>query len=233
MSPEYIGIFTREGELSSNQYENISLVQRAGLILYSKKFIPENNREINEAFSLIGFRAKPSGVASHLNQILLHQRRANTDQPLAAVKSVAREYAGYYNLARARLENFTRLNVALRGIENRNEYIHNKESIKPYFFDLVRFIDLTAAVGEQIVPENVNLNPFSNQYKISDNLELNEHIDLMTQKIRVHEVKHIARDAIYDQNNRITFWRDILVESANHLGAKAIALSALERNNDV
>jgi len=75
--------------------QSLTRHDKTEILQHSSGFVPQSPRELNEAFSLLSFDpVKHAGAAGHLNEILVHQQYATTENPQKAVRSVVKEYAG-------------------------------------------------------------------------------------------------------------------------------------------
>ncbi|HEY5268415.1 MAG TPA: hypothetical protein VII94_04750 [Candidatus Saccharimonadales bacterium] len=192
-------------------------------------FLPVSLHELREALELgSNYPAKQGGAARHLNEILLHQKRADTDDPGRAVRSVANKYVSYYYSSKLLTEQLSDLSDEVREIDNPHLSLEITLGLDRIgLAGMVRFMDLRRVVFKQAV-KNQEINPLLTDYIDSPKVETAHYIASVLKDLRVGNIRDVVVLSVKDQENRSKFWRERLVESARHATAKPIVMRALK-----
>lgn len=188
-------------------------------------FLPTSTRELSEAMSLLNFPAKAGGTARHLNEILIHQQAAETDDPARAVRRVADQYAGYFKGARLDYTHLLELNKQVEETDNPKLSLAEATGSDIGFGALIRYLDLAklAKSKQSLEPE---ANPLKSSYTVPTP-ETQRRIDAAAARLIVRDLRLVVPAAIEDQRSRGRFWRERLIESKRHALARPIAIAAL------
>ena len=226
-----------DGFVEATLYPQIELSDRLRTIRDIHGFMPTSKTEINGAFGLLPFMETPGGAAKHLNEILLHQKKARTDTPDAAVRSVTREYAGYAAKARADGSNLVYLRQELADLDDAsNLKTLQSVGIQTGLPQFVRYYDLSRLANDGTVV----VSPFT---KRSDGKasaldpytapqptkEMKLHMDKVAATTRVWDARKVVEGMISDQHNRFGFWTARLREARAHTLAAPVATAALQQ----
>ena len=193
-------------------------------------FLPVNLHELREALELgSNYPVKQGGTARHLNEILLHQKRADTDDPGRAVRSVANKYVSYYSSSKLLAKQLSSLSDEVREIDNPHLSLGITLGLDYIgLAGMVRFMDLSRVVSQQVVKDE-EINPLLTDYIDSPKIETAHYIAGVLKDLRVGDIKNVITLSVKDQENRSKFWRERLVESARHATAKPIVMRALKK----
>ncbi len=209
-------------------YQTIDTYDRLEIFKETQGFYPATYRELSEAFVLPSYSVKRGGTAKHLNEILLHQQKAQTDDPRRAVIRVTQEYATYFKTARLSLTHLILLSRDVNDTDNPNLSLEVASGTNIGFGDLVRFLDLRQLAREKVVPKD-EIDPLSTDYLHKPTPLVATHIDETIKRLHIKETRSIMSLAINDQHKRALFWKERLVESQRHELARPIASAALRR----
>lgn len=225
--------------------EQLDKLERLEVVSALYGFFPTTQEELNSAVGLIAFLNTPGKSARQLNEILLHQQKANTDDPKQAVLSKVAEYGWFAVSAK---NDSRQLSVLKSEIdEMMNPKVSILDELEPGQnligqVQLARFVDV-----KNFLVTKGNINPPFNLFKkaerkrdsrgdrkiidvySTDTLEpaVSDHVLESLGATTVKASRLLIREAINDQVNREHFWTDRLVECKSHLLAKPIAIRAL------
>jgi hypothetical protein len=162
---------------------------RLALVESRESFLPVSRRELNEAFALGSFSTKQGGTARHLNEILLHQQRVNTDDPNRAVRSVANEYVSYYRSAKSTTNQLSSLADDVHELDNPNLSLKITLGLDHIgLAGMIRYIDLKSVVSRQEVSEG-EINPLLIDYTNRPTLDTMSYIANTLKNLRVGNIK--------------------------------------------
>ncbi len=227
--------------------DTLDIPQRLLAVQSAAGFFPTTRRELHEAMTLFDYAHKPAGAAGHLNEILLHQQKAQTHDPTAAVRSVVSEYAAYAKKARNDEAQQRTLREEMGDVSgNVLRSLGNavvRAGLHTGIGQLVRFHDLRAiAHGSKDVPTGFSpldglgnkrstgkKEPAADPYTIlQPDAIVRSRIDDVLKTTRLWGGRLLVVAAQDDQANRRAFWTERLKESRSHLSARLIADAALE-----
>jgi hypothetical protein len=194
-----------------------------------EQFLPVNLNELTEALSLGSYPARQGGAARHLNEILLHQKKAETDDPNRAVRSVATEYVSYYRSAKLGAEQLTVLSEDVREVYNPNLSLDMALGLDHVgLAGMVRFMDLRKVASQQYVKDG-EINPLLIDYTDQRRVNTMRYIANILKNLRIGDIRSIVPLSLEDQKHRSNFWHERLVESSRHATARPIVERALKQ----
>jgi hypothetical protein len=196
---------------------------RINMVRDKEGFMPESLRELNEVFDMGSKTDRLGGAARHMNDILLHQKHSLTDDPTRAVRSVAREYVGYYESAVYETEKLELVNQELKLTDNPELKLNLVFSLEDVgLAAMLRFMDFNTALTHEV--EN---NPLVVDYTKEPKPKTVIYIQQKLQSLRVGDIRRIVPRAIEDQEMRSIYWHNRLEECVNHSAARLIVKEAL------
>ena len=222
--PEFIGQAAMAPEIAPALH-----AERLQTVYEHYGFYPHNKRELSEAYNLVSFRQQPSGVAKHLNEVLLHQQRARTDDPHAALRSIVQRYE-------ARREEAVKDGYFSRDfIENTGQKGDRGFDLAAYIErygvefgyrelgQIARFVDARmiakgCAVETTRFGENYGATPKGRQYVAEVLSTLNQ-----------SQVANVALDVHRANVQRAAFWGDTLVEARKHYAVRSQVAELIAR----
>lgn len=92
--------------------------ERMEIVYNAHGFLPFTKDELNDIVSIDAFPTKKGGAARGLNEVLLHQKKANTDNPEQAVRSKTEEFVWYAKQAHQDCKELLELNHQFREMLN-------------------------------------------------------------------------------------------------------------------
>lgn len=211
----------------------LSQAERTKAIFEQLGFFPQSNDEASRIMTLIGRGEAENPVRTHLDEVARHQYSAKANAR-AAVESITQRFADYAGNAAdekylvqsfikrqadAELANFTSFATAYPVDE-----WHDDATLKATFTAMSRYLD-TEIFTETARPDTPG------KYKLIDNT-VNEdrtaHIVSTLGALRVSSLTSLAKALEVNQENRLAFWSEKLVESQQHAFATKIAEVALQ-----
>lgn len=226
--------------------EELGMLERLDVVTRTLGFYPTTHDELNDVVGLVAFSGKAGKSARHLNEILLHQHKADTDQPEQAVRSKVAEFEGFAVSAQSDCDQLEVLRAEVAEMMNPKVSIMEDLEREPGdlhgLTQLVRYLDLKGFLqsGGTSRPQ---YDPFKKAtrergpkggrrivdvYSVASPSEVVvEHIEELLQRITVKQARHLVGDALTDQQLRRDYWIERLIECKSHLLAKPIAVRAL------
>lgn len=231
--------------------------ERMEVVFSSHGFLPHTKDELNEVISIDSFSPRLGGVALHLNEVLLHQKKADTDQPAQAVRSKTQEYAWYARQAHQDTRelfvlhsNFSQmLNPNLPLVEHlmdlAGEISPEEPSPQQGTRQLIRFIDLNTFRQTGRFPGQVGdilqkasrlrgkqgSREIIDRYTSTEDEAINSHIALTLTNTTPRDLRTkpgiSVEDALDASISRFDYWTGVLQASEAHLVARPIARRAL------
>jgi len=247
-----------EGELEQSQESvpALNVRERMEVVYSTHGFLPHTKDELNEVVSIDAFAVKKGGVALHLNEVLLHQKKAQAADPTQAVRSKTQEYSWFATQAHQDGSDLLLLHHRSR------EMLNPKVSLYDYLQDLkvdlnsddpaydsgvrqlVRHIDLndlrvsattSNPVGD-ILKKLSRIRGEKGSRKITDIYDygvddgvMQAYVDSRIQTINLGELRNtgVIEDAVDASINRFDYWIEVLKASRAHLLARPIASRAI------
>ncbi len=245
-----------EPEQSQESVPALDVRERMEVVYLTHGFIPHTKDELNEIVSIDSFAVKKGGVALHLNEVLLHQKKAQTADPTQAVKSKTQEYTWFATQAHQDGGDLLLLHHRSR------DMLNPKVSLYDYLQDLkvdlhsddpaydvgvrqlVRHIDLNnlrvsgtspSQLGD-ILKKRSRIRGEKGSRKITDMYDFAvddddmwAYVDSRIQAITIGELRNVGvlEDAIDASINRFDYWIEVLKASRFHMLARPIASRAL------
>ncbi|RTK95094.1 hypothetical protein EKI60_01410 [Candidatus Saccharibacteria bacterium] len=222
--------------------DELTTLERMEVMRQDYGFMPTTRDELNAAIGLVGFETTPGGTARHLNEILLHQKRAVTNDPAQAVRSVTAEYDGFARRAQSDHQGLINLQGDVRELMNPRVSIGEDAGSNSALRQLVRFMDLdayTLTKGEvwpgfdplkkaARVRGKQGARMIVDRYSASEmDEEVETHVRDVLAATTVGQTRVLVDRAVADQARRLDFWVSKLRESRNHGIARPIADRAL------
>lgn len=227
--------------------DSLGMLERLDVVVRTLGFLPTTHEELNDVVGLVAFAGTAGKSARHLNEILLHQHKADTNDPQQAVRSKVAEFEGFALGAQADYDQLAILRDEVAEMMNPTvlvtEDLERNEGDRNGLWQLVRYIDLKTfcqTAGE----ERPLFDPFKKAarergpkggrrivdvYSAKEPSELvTEHFESVLQTITVKQARLLVAAAQEDQRLRRDFWTERLVECKSHLLAKPIAERALK-----
>lgn len=219
-------------------------------------FMPHTYDELHEVTSINSFDPRRGGVAQHLNEVLLHQKRAITNDPAQGVRSKVEEYVSYASQAHQDSFELLALNDRLSGMLNPNllliDYVEDELSVEELpatagVYQLIRHMELdyyrqsgdSTNLGFDILKKHTRLRGEDGEREIVDvftvagSLEAGNHVAERLKTLRIADIRNgqhqtaVSR-AANNAMDRFAYWEDVLVASKSHLLAKPIAEKAIQ-----
>ncbi len=227
--------------------DQLGMLERLDVVSRTLGFLPTTHEELNDIVGLVAFAGTAGKSARHLNEILLHQHKAETDDPQQAVRSKVAEFEGFAMAAQADYDQLAMLRDEVAEMMNPvvliTEDLEREEGDRRGLWQLVRYLDLKTFIhtaGE----ERPLFDPFKKAtrergpnggrriidvYSAKEPNELvTEHVESALQTITVKQARQLVDAAQEDQRLRREFWIERLVECKSHMLAKPIAERALK-----
>lgn len=209
------------------ELQKLTPVQRLGFVVNGIGMVPSSKKELTRAMSALEHRDSAGGFASHLNEILLHQNKAKTNDPRAALRSVLSEVGSYASTARG--------NVAMLGtleceLADRDDLVPSKSVANNGLSrDLLRVPATRRAIGHMLRSRQVDIALRENELVDLNQAVDDEQMAVFLQGIRLSDFKHGVDVTRRQQQNRFDFWTDQLEASTRHSAVRAMAFAALEK----
>jgi hypothetical protein len=170
---------------------------------------------------LESFPPNTGGAARHLNEILRHQKAADTDDPTRAVRMVAQEYVGYFRAAAKDTADLGLFDRDLHEQDNPRLTLASAFGVEnPGIAGLVRFIDLRKKVTGRST--EVDIDPLRTDYTFQPSAETLDYVASRARELKIGAIRPVAEGAFTDQNNRRIYWHGKLSESRRHNLARPI-----------
>lgn len=226
--------------------DQLGMLERLDVVERTLGFLPTTHDELNDVVGLVAFSGVPGKAARHLNEILLHQHKADTDQPEQAVRSKVAEFEGFAISAQRDYEQLGILRTEVAEMMSPTvpitEDLERESGDLRGLTQLVRFVDLRTFLQSGGAKRPL-YDPFKKAarergpkggrrivdvYSVeSPDDAMTERIEQVLQGITVKQARHLVGEAVADQQVRRDFWIDRLVECKSHLLARPIAERAL------
>lgn len=222
--------------------EELTALERLEVMNETQGFLPTTRDELNTATAVVAFDDIPGKTARHLNDVLQHQRKARTDMPEQAVRSITAEFAGFAQRARSDHQGLANLQEDIRLLDypfaSLSEEIGDNRAVR----QLVRFVDLQAytksagqeSPGFDVLKRAARVRGLESARTIIDVYSVDEldpavktHIDEVLAGITVGRSRELVAKAVAEQQKRLEFWIKHLQQSRQHSLARPIAERAL------
>lgn len=209
--------------------------ERLSSIFHNHGFFPESYDELTRATILQSFEHTRHPAVEHLGEIFIHQKKAETEDPAAAVRSVTRSMIGYATEAQRNLhfaaEAKSTIEEAATTQPQFTSLAHVPDLVDPHvegsvrgYGQLVRYHDLS--MYPQL--EAAGLEPLKMNYtaKHPDPVTGRRIHDVLAQ-VRLYDGVKLAQATTAGQLRRYEFWTGQLKQAALHPYAKPLANAAL------
>ena len=222
---------------SMNEPEERLVMTQAG-----ENFHACTSRELSRILSLHEYQTVPGKTATFLQTIYRDQKgilRKRKDaavktgveviefDTMGAVRSVAREFIGYYKSSRTTLMNLGFLAIDLADFTNPAAKIEKTVKVDHIgLAELFRYIDLSRVVSDQADTEG-RIASLSKLYVDNPSDEIRAYNEFRASGLNVGQVRETLPLAIEDQKNRNRYWYDRLIEGMLHGAAKPLIEEAL------
>lgn len=199
--------FYETGDQQLDRYQRLDMLPRL-----EGGFLPTSLAEQTDAVGLIAFADHKAGAAKHLHEVLLHQKAANTSDPLRAVRKKVRNWGGYARDARDATHDLEDLHQELREVDNPELRLDRvvqptQKGLLPFlrFFDLMELRDTHR-------PDKIGYDPQKVQYSPENGALTGVFLPMALESWRVHQVRQELPSAIENEAHRSVFWLNRLVE---------------------
>ena len=226
----------------------LNAIERSEVMVRTEGFLPTTYQELHEAVGLRSWQEEVGQTGRHLNEILLHQKKADTTDPQQAVRSVVAEYASYAMQSHVDVSLLNdlkdRVSEMMNPKMNLGEELEHSKHTNLATARLVRFMDLSQYARDADTG-NLGFNPLSYAVrlrgsrggrKIVDRYSVDPidpylalRVGAIVASTSVKDARSLVKYAVVDQNNRLTFWTNRLRESRSHALARPIAERALKK----
>ena len=209
---------------------------RHQFIVYEQRFFPENRRELNEAFTLIGYQSEIGAAALHLNHIMLHQikmskREGSTiTDPKKSVRRVASEYGRYFTDSKSEIEKHMSIRRRLYGLDG-DTLLRNDKALVDFLPDIARIIDLFSLEAVLELPDPSEIHSFNGTDYRSEDDNVKNRMDIILERVKVSRARYLTKRAAENYTKRAVFWRNILKQSMDHMVARPIVGPILHEDN--
>lgn len=202
-------------------------------IMEQKGFFPQSNLELSRIMALTRTPRTKNVVIDHLDEVYAHQKRAKTDDPKRALRSIVREFEN--NALNAFAEaSFVRefeTRVSAKELNPRSGFNtavpisewRSEESTRRALTSLARYRE-AAAFAQEDAPDRMNKDESIDQAKGD---ERNQRIKDALGTLRVDEIKHLTDKYVDMQALRFEFWKEKLEEATEYVYVTAQAKEAL------
>lgn len=201
-------------------------IDRLAIVVSELGIIPGSKRELSTALSAIEHRDNPGGYAHFLNEVLLHQRKANTDDPIAALRKIIGETKAYAESAKGEIGMLGLLHDELT---DPNLHIFQTAGNTSLLRD-----------WQDVATVKRALNTTYNSHRTRQALEESAMIDLdespnsedikeYIDSERVGSLRSQVRRTGVEQTARLEFWRSQLEQAQRHNAVAQLARTALYR----
>jgi hypothetical protein len=190
-------------------------------------FLSASLEEQTEVMGLQSVISTPAGAAKHMQEVVLHQNRANTNDPTRAAKKITRSYVEYAIDAQQRAGELVTLREALT--DANPELLVNRvvDAQQPGVLAFLRYFDLSA-LRDGVKIDKIGYDPQKVDYS-TGNGGIMVYADWAVESWRVHQVRKRLPEAATSEANRLSFWLERLVEIEKHYGMlKPIAREGLD-----
>ncbi len=220
MNPE-----TETSSIKTDMFDNPII--RLQFINYEHGFVPESKRELSEVFTLIGYSTQTGKAARHLNHVLRHQINNGVEEPLRAVRSIAREYVSYLVTSRQSVVGYKNISRVLDSMDGQKR-VSNKEISRPFWPDITKLVDLDSLLERREMPQTDEIHVYNGiDYTNPISEAVSEKIFQTMHSTRISKARRLARVAIETQTRRSVFWLEICKQSMDHYGARPIVRDAI------
>lgn len=220
--------------------ETVTLIERLQIIKQELGFYPVNRGEANEAFGLMGDNSS-SPVARHLFEILRHQEKADTNNPMRALGSVISEYGSY--ASRANYDASQLIEMRKKLFEP--DRVNMRQSLADFGVidgatQLARYLDTL----DIIETGDVATHGFDGMTLTSDGKRqaydvytgalqpptVRKRIQHRLETVTVGQARRGVDYLITEQNTRRAFWREVLEQATRYPRTRRMAQTALKNS---
>lgn len=195
--------------------EQMDRYARIDMLENVEGFIPTSRREITEATGLQSVIGRPGGAAKHFAEVVKHQNKANTRDPLAAARRITREYIGWAQDARVSVQALESLATELADDVNPTLILDRVLEVDdPRMLPFLRFSDLSM-LKQDGKPDGIGYDPLAVNYS-TDNNGIMFYLGESISKWRVQQVRRQLPTASGHEAARFDFWTARLTEVKNH-----------------
>ncbi len=206
---------------SVEELTNPSIVERLTTIHEQLGFYPTSLNELSRSHMILGFRGTAGGAAKHVAEVVTHQSKdsVNTDDPLAAARSLTSTFAAYAR--RARTDKAALMELQKELSQSTASPLSGVDAIAVTGRgQLARYLDLLQLAekgkgGEVLADSTVKAG--SDHYIAgSPDSHMRAHISAVLSSKRLGETRQGLPAVIKEQTARQTFWMQCLMDIAQH-----------------
>lgn len=215
-----------ENERQLDRYQRLDTLSRL-----EGGFLPVTRAEQTEVMGLVAEIDRPGGAARHLNEVNLHQQKADTLDPLRAVRRIVREYGGYARDAQQASGQLTHLHQDLRDVLNPELHLDRViEPTHPGVLPFLRFFDLMTLRDERRI-DKIGYDPQKVSYTPDNGALVQVYVPWALESWTVHQVRGRLPEALENEAHRKAFWMERLVEVERHSPkqVRAVAKDELDK----
>ncbi|MEI7683176.1 MAG: hypothetical protein WCJ24_02660 [Candidatus Saccharibacteria bacterium] len=177
-------------------------------------FLPTTLSEQTEVMGLQSVIDRPYGVAKHLAEVVIHQKAANTKDPLSAARKIVRNYIDYAADAQQRVGELDSLQTTLTDVNPELLLSRVVDASQPGILAFLRFFDLSA-LRDGFKDTKIGYDPQRVNYSL-ENGGIMVFADMAVNSWRVNQVRKRMPEATTNEQNRMSFWLERLVEVDKH-----------------
>lgn len=218
--------------------ESLDWVARMTILHDDYNFVPTTGQERNVAFVSIPFVKTPGGVGRHLNEVLIHQRSHEVDQPERAIRSVVQSMGLYRDDAISRRE-------ALLDTYHKLDYTNPRLDVRQIddvprlgVLSVIQYVDIMNGVrGKDNTPIKGSVMRLDGKKRLVsayDEATHDEHtVDIMIDRLddkSVLAIRGLVLAAGKSHAARRKFWDKLLVSSQSHAIARPIVRKLLDQS---
>lgn len=200
--------FNETGNILLDRYQRIDTIE------YVEGFLAATKEEQNEAMTLIDEIGRPGGAARHLREVVIHQKKAQTGDPQAALRKLTRNYIGYAGDALRSTHELEALQATLEDVNPELILDRVISAEQPGLLAFMRDYDL-ALLRQTGRPDKIGYDPQKVEYRL-DNPGIMVFAQLAVESWRVHQVRKRLPEATGHEAKRGQFWLERLDEVKRH-----------------
>lgn len=189
-------------------------------------FSPKSPRELNLAIGYIENRDKPGGFGKYLNEVLIHQQRAVTDDPQAALRKIVADVRSF---AKSVIPDQTMIEEMQSALPDGNfTVIGDSSTVSGWKHQSDTKRGLRLIAHEHRLRQHEPDDPTLDLTPPDD-----DEIAAMVGSMQTFEAAKVIKSLTKQHGNRRKFWIEVLKSAQTHMVVKSIvdsALKELDRN---
>lgn len=212
-------------EPDESSLEKRTSLDRLEMVYGELGFIPHSRDELNYATLALDNRDTTGGFARLLNEVLLHQKKADTEDASAALRSIVARVKGYAETTRGDKMTLGEIEEELQGFLGIQNFLELEAipNLSPWSLQPTTTRGLGLINRHLVVKKAIN----DQEMPALDHLTEEEAIAEMMAETRIYEASQAIKDSLTEADRRHEFWVGCIKEATRHTSVRPLAFQAL------